>query len=668
MMKEILTVLFRRKWHVIGCFLMLAGLPVLLSYVLPARYEATATLLLTPGRYKKPFVPTERDSRTPFMQVSMEDVGSEVEILLSRPVLAEVVDRTHLDRDCEPSSLMTKAGFACAASQAFASTLRSLGLTADIPAREAAIDRLHRKVDVEFVKRTNVIEVSWRGSTPTLARDVVNALVDSYLTHHLQVHGNTSALDAIERQAADDSKTLQDAEARLSAYSSKHAISDIETQHAELLAKLSDAESKVNILKGLEGRDVPGDGVGPLAGDPAFTDLSHRLTDAELRRVELSSKFNADATQVVSVNREIDQLRRLIRDRVGANLEKWRVMADTYRRDLAALDAGKVEVDRMRREIAELTDRERLSRENLADVVMSKGLDQAEVASVKVVQGAEAQNDPAFPKRLLILIISVFLGLVLAPAWGIAVDRMSGKVVSVHDLETTLGLPVLASIPEYDAARALPCGDPGTAEPLAGCLRRDLIPVEKTLGLDRPGARGAYLVTSPSRGAGTSAVAAALARAAAERGPGTTLLLSVQATPRGAIAAAGEVDPPAGVAVDPPAKATVAGVDVERMVVPAASGAMTDAAGGAEALIERARTRGAHVIVDVPGGEGDPLFLKFLPNVDAVVLVAAHDRTGLHPLARMADLIRRHGGRIAGCVFNRRKNPIPDWIYRRLFW
>jgi len=84
------------------------------------------------------------------------------------------------------------------------------------------------------------------------------------------------------------------------------------------------------------------------------------------------------------------------------------------------------------------------------------------------------------------------------------------------------------------------------------------------------------------------------------------------------------------------------------------AGAGAGGANDVDALIERARTGGTQVVVDVPGGEGDPLFLKFLPSVDAVVLVAAYDRTGKHPLLRMADLIRRHGGRIAGHVDPRR--------------
>ncbi|HUD72547.1 MAG TPA: Wzz/FepE/Etk N-terminal domain-containing protein, partial [Dongiaceae bacterium] len=447
-MKEILTVLFRRKWHALGFFVVAAGLPIVMSYVLPPRYEARATLLLTPGRYKKPFVPTERDSRTPFMQVSMEDVGSEVEILLSRPVLTDVVERTGLDRECAYTSLRSKADVACAASRALGSFLRATGLRAEVPPQEAAIERLRRKVSVEFVKRTNVIEVTWRGASPELARDVVNALVDAYLKHHLEVHGNSDAFEALDRQAREDGERRAAAENRLSEFGAKYAISDLESQHAELLNRLSEAESKVKVLRGLEGHDLSGDSVGALAGDPAFADLSRRLTDAELRRVDVSTRFTPTATQVVLVNKEIAQLKTLIGERVTANLDKWQAMSETYRRELQGLDARKNEAAALKRDVEETNDRERLSRENLAEVQMSKGLDQAEVASVKVVERAAANRDPAFPKRLLILVVSIFLGLVGAPTWAVAVDRMSGKVVSVEDLETGLGLQVLASVPE----------------------------------------------------------------------------------------------------------------------------------------------------------------------------------------------------------------------------
>jgi hypothetical protein len=119
-------------------------------------------------------------------------------------------------------------------------------------------------------------------------------------------------------------------------------------------------------------------------------------------------------------------------------------------------------------------------------------MDQAQVASVKVVQYADEESSPAFPKRLLVLIVSLFLAVVGAPVWAIVVDRMSGTVVSVDDLETAIDLPVLASIPEL----ALDRDDP------AALLRRvalELVGVQKALG-PRPGGRGIHLVTSPTAG------------------------------------------------------------------------------------------------------------------------------------------------------------------------
>jgi uncharacterized protein involved in exopolysaccharide biosynthesis/Mrp family chromosome partitioning ATPase len=662
-MKDFVTVLFRRRRHVAAFFLFMAGVPVLLSYVLPPRYQATASLLLTSGREKKPFVPTERDSHTPFLQVSMEDVGSEVEILLSRPVLAAVVDAQHLDQECHPDRSETARWLACSAGRAFKSFLTGTGLRAKVPPREDAIDRLHRKVEVEFVKRTNVIEVSWRGDSPKQAKDVVNSLVDAYLEHHIKVHGSAYAADAVQRQVVDTGQLLAQAEERLREYQASHSISNFDKQHTELLEKLSEADSKVHILEGLGFTQVPTGDIGNLAGDPAFLDLSRRLTDAELRRVDLSFKYNADSWQVVAVNKEIEQLRALVKERLAASLDKWRSLAGTYRRELATLDEGKVALDRLRRDVDDLTAQDHQSRDNLNEVEVSKGMDQAQVASVKVVQYADEESSPAFPKRLLVLIVSLFLAVVGAPVWAIVVDRMSGTVVSVDDLETAIDLPVLASIPEL----ALNRDDPAA---LQRRVALELVGVQKALGLDRPGGRGIYLVTSPTAGAGTSLVAAALAQAAAACGqPGMTLLISFRKEAQnGHATAAAAATAPTGVS---PVELTVRpaddGVPFERAVVRLGDRGISPV-DGAETLLENARARYGHVILDVTGMRGDGYHLRLLPRVDSIVLVAAYDRTGKHPLARMAEVIQRHGGRITGCVLNRRREPIPEFIYRRLFW
>ena len=198
-MKEVLTTLFRRKRAFITFFICMVMLPMIMSYIMPPKYLGKATLLVTTSRFKKPFLPDERDSRSSYMQVSMEDVGSEVELLTSYPVLAKVVDNNHLDRDEAPPSSQRLKWCAYWFFKGIHNTMTFIGLAPKVSSRDAAIDQLRRKVNVDFVKRTNIITVKWKGSTPEQARDVVNSIVEAYLLHHIKVHGNAYILDAVQK-------------------------------------------------------------------------------------------------------------------------------------------------------------------------------------------------------------------------------------------------------------------------------------------------------------------------------------------------------------------------------------------------------------------------------------------------------------------------------------
>lgn len=74
-----------------------------------------------------------------------------------------------------------------------------------------------------------------------------------------------------------------------------------------------------------------------------------------------------------------------------------------------------------------------------------------------------------------------------------------------------------------------------------------------------------------------------------------------------------------------------------------------------------------YVLIDAGSQRGDMLHLKFIPLVAHIILVAAYNVTSKPALARMVEVIRRHKGRLTGCIFNRREDVIPDFLYQRLF-
>lgn len=663
-MKEILTTLFRRKRAFFTFFLCMIIVPMSLAYIMPPKYLGKATLLLTAGREKKPFLPDEADSRTSYMQVSMEDVGSEVELLTSEPVLAKVVEANRLDADTEPPASQRLKHFAWRVSKGIHAALVGIGLKPDVPATEAAIDQLRRKVNVDFVKRTNIITIKWKGSTPEQARDVVNGLVDAYLWHHIKVHGNSYVLGAVKQEMEASGERLRAAQDSLALYAKENEISDIESQRGNLMEKLGQAENKVQLMKNASHRNLSPDVLGSLSEDPAISELSKKLTDAEMGRIDLDTRYAGDDRRLVASKQQIEQLRNLIVQRADRSLATWSTLAATYRRQLEKLDAHKVKIDRLKQEIEDLNRIFQLNREKTDEILISQAMDRAAMAAARVVEYAVADQAPAFPKRMPILIISIFFGLVFGTVYAVSLDKLSTRVLSVADVEQTAKLPVLASLPEHPMRNA---ADMSAAAEL---VARNLIPVGTSLfgsnGRHPEGSLHTVLLTSPSAGAGTSFLADHLARLLASKGQ--TLLLSF---------AHGEPGPQQTDMI----AATSPGFPLSRYLVKddrqnglvrlslaVKPGQISLYDGTLGILWETLRVAGArYLIIDAGSDRGDTFYLKFVSMVEHVVLVTAYDVTSKLALVRMVDIIRRHQGRLAGCVFNRRRDVIPDFIYQRLF-
>lgn len=655
-MKELLTVFFRRKWYAGSFFIFMVIVPMTLAYILPPKYEAKATLLLTPGREKKPFLPDEKDARSSFMQVSMEDVGSEVELLLSYPVLSVAVDKNQLDRDVAPPKEEYGKYMAYMTIKWINESLISIGLKNYVPPREDAIGRLSKKLNVEFIKRTNVISVKWRGSNPELAMNVVNTAVDAYLDHHIRVYGNYQAFNTVKMQMDDSFKRLTDMENSLSAYKSRKTISDIDNEHKSILAKLSEAESKTKILDSLAMKDkeMATAELGNISGDPAFLDLSGKLTDAELRRIELLSKFGADDRKVMSVNKEIEEVKGFIKQRLKHNLVTWKELAKSYREQLNALDRSKIDIDRMRRDLENLTQEYQLNKGKYNELLIAKNMDSALISSVKVVEYASLSSAPVFPKKMIILVVSLFFGAFGGLVYAFAFDKFSGRIMSVQDIESLSDIPVLASVKQFSRNELN--------------VSKDLIPISEKLSVAAGEGPKSVLFVSPSHRAGTSFVCENLVKLISSNPKNPSVYVSfrhnkwshgdVVNDAKTIFAALQSISNFISKKNGEPFDRLNININIEDM---------ESVENKAEELIRVLKERYKYVLLDLPSPRLGMFYLKFVPYVDQIFLVAAYNITGAHPFIRMQDVIKQHQGKIAGCIFNRRKDVIPAFIYNRFF-
>jgi len=83
-------------------------------------------------------------------------------------------------------------------------------------------------------------------------------------------------------------------------------------------------------------------------------------------------------------------------------------------------------------------------------------------------------------------------------------------------------------------------------------------------------------------------------------------------------------------------------------------------------VIGEMRNRFEYVLLDSSPVGINPETTVLCDLVDAVVMVVRHGSTRREVVRRSKETIERAGGKILGVVLNKRKFPIPEFLYRRL--
>ncbi len=236
-MRDILTPLFRRRRLLILTFCGVFLGAIVAAFLLSSQYEASMEVLINRDRMD-PVVTTEQISQTAPIAPALteEEINSEVELLQSADLLEKVVLANKLqdrEKDSIWAKLMPKKDEAYYVSE--------------------AVKHLGKKLKVEAVKKTNMIQVSYQSSNPQLAYGVLNTLSAVYLEKHVTVHRPVGAYDFFAKETDRYQKALQDSEARLANFGSEVGIAapdvvrtDLAQQVASSIAALDQAHQAIS--------------------------------------------------------------------------------------------------------------------------------------------------------------------------------------------------------------------------------------------------------------------------------------------------------------------------------------------------------------------------------------------------------------------------------------
>src|SRR5208283_5721829 len=367
---------------------------------------------------------------------------------------------------------------------------------------ERAARRLARKLQVETMKKTNLIAISYSSHDPRQAARVLSAVANAYLEKHMVVHRPSGEVRFFEQQMSESRRQLDDAKLRLLQFSSAHGVvaasqerdlalqklSDVDASYRQTRIDLAETQQRVwelqEHLKTLPERSTTQ--VRTSDNPELLKALKSSLLDLQLKHTQLLTKFEPSHRLVQEVDQQIAQARAAIafestspvRDETtdkdahyewaSSELQQAQVKLKALQARAAATGTQEAAYREMTQRLGEdavsqddLQSTEKAAEENYLLYVkkqeearMADALDQRGIVNVAI---AEQPVAPALPhwSTWAVLLIGLAAACTAGTGAAFAADYLDPALRTPEDVTELLNLPVLASLPRKMRGRLL---------------------------------------------------------------------------------------------------------------------------------------------------------------------------------------------------------------------
>ena len=262
------------------------------------------------------------------------------------------------------------------------------------------VDKLERALDIQEVGlQSGVIRASLEGHNSKLTTAILNNVAQEFIKQ-----------DVASRSAE-----------------AEHMLAFLDDQLPQLRAQVDAAEQKYNKFRNEHGTVDLGEESRLLLQQ--VSDNKTRLEDLQQQRAELAQRFTEHHPAVAALDAEIGTLRSA---------------QATLTRNVAQLPDTEQTAVRLLRDVHVSTELYTSLLNSAQQLRVAKA---GQVGDVRVVDFAEAPDDPVRPKRLLVILLSIGLGLVLGILVAFVRKSLYGGVERPDELEAALGVPVFAVVP-----------------------------------------------------------------------------------------------------------------------------------------------------------------------------------------------------------------------------
>lgn len=441
---QLISIVLARKWIALWVLAITVLVTAVVSVLLPKTYTATASLVInTKGA----------DPVTGLMlptAMMAGYMGTQIDIIHSRNVARKVVERLGLTRN--PTARLQ-----------FEKATKGVGDIQDWYA-----DQFLEGLTVKPSRESSVVELSYRGADPKFAADLANAFSQAYIDTNLQlkIEPAKQASAWFDQQIKGLRLNVEKAQEKLSSYQQEHSIAFVDERLDTESARLSELSSQLvtaqaqtyssnsrqdQLRKG--GVDESQD----VLSNSLIQGLKSQLAVAQAKLSDVSERLGTNHPQFKAFKAEVNNLERLISAETAKTSSSVsqvaRASQQTESEIVAALAKQKELVLQLKSEHDEMAvlQREVESAQRVYDMALQRlGQTSMESQSVQtdvyVLNPATPPLKHSSPKVLINILLSVFLGGLLAIGFAVVAEMLDRRVRSTEDLIRFTDLALLADL------------------------------------------------------------------------------------------------------------------------------------------------------------------------------------------------------------------------------
>jgi polysaccharide biosynthesis transport protein len=476
-----IAVLYRYRRIAIAVFVLTSAAMMIQGYAAVQSYRAQGQLLIENERTTA--VPGLAGPNAEFYEDPEPYFQTQYKILKGRDLTRRVVKRIKLNQVPEFNGSAKPPSRPLTLLSDLRTRLASLVSgrapeAHETPDESALVGAFISRVNIEPVRGSRLVLVSFDAIDPAVAALATNGLMDEYVDQNLELklQSSQSMLDWLGKELATQQKKVEESERGLAEYRDRqNALSLDEKQNIVLsrLNALNDAVTKAKmerlqketlysqikpLMRGGVAAPVSPDALPIVVQTGQMQSLKGRLTELQQRKAQLSVKYGEKYPAIVDVNAQLADTQRQLDLETAKALQSIKNDYETAalnERTLAQnLEAAKEDAQDLSRKSVgyNVMEREAKSNRQVYESLLQREKElrvssNSRANNVRIVDRAEVPKTPLAPTGRRTWFMSLAIGLVVAIAVAFGLDYMNDTIKTPEDVTRRLKLPFLGLVP-----------------------------------------------------------------------------------------------------------------------------------------------------------------------------------------------------------------------------